>query len=205
MVTTDCSANGIVNKMANMEIVPLQINGKDVHTDILFDVNSPSTGEKIWRSCSASKSDAQAAVEAAQAAFESWSQTKPAFRRNVLLRAASIFENRADECRGYMMEETGSQRPFFDYLNLPLTAEMMRDCAGRISSVTNGFLPTAAQEGVSAIVYREPYGVVLGIAPWCVSCVPPKVNFRSSGRHLLKQECSLYPWNAVRALCNSSR
>ena len=64
-----------------------------------------------------------------------------------------------------MMDETGSQRLFFDHVNLPLTAEMIRDCAGRISSVTKGFVPRT-EDGVGAIVYKEPYGVVLGIAPW---------------------------------------
>jgi acyl-CoA reductase-like NAD-dependent aldehyde dehydrogenase len=168
MVTTNGSANGIDKEASSLYTIPLQIGGKDVYTSTLFDVTNPSRGKTIWRSCSASKSDAQAAVEAAQAAFESWSQTNPAFRRDILLRAASVFEQRADECRQYMTEEISSQRAFFDHLNLPLTAEMMRDCAGRIASVTNGLVPRCAQEGTSAIVYKEPYGVVLGIAPWYV-------------------------------------
>ena len=161
MVAAEGYQNG-----ADGTVVPLQIGGKNVYTDTLFEVTSPSTGEVIWRSCSASKADVQAAVGAAQTAFESWSQTNPAFRRDILLKAAATFETRADECRKYMMEEIGCQRPFFDHLNLPLTVEMMRDCAGRIASATNGVVPRCMQEGTSAIVYKEPYGVVLGIAPW---------------------------------------
>lgn len=41
----------------------------------------------------------------------------------------------------------------------------LRLFAGRISSI-EGTVPTVAQEGQSAVVVKEPYGVILGIAPW---------------------------------------
>lgn len=162
--------NGIAddrpNGKADIEIVPLQIAGKDVLTNVLFDVENPGTGKNIWKCCSASIAEAELAVEAAHAAFQSWSKTKPAFRRDIFLKAAAIFENRADECRRYMVEETGAQPSFFDNLNLPLTVEMMRDCAGRIASVTAGSVPMAASAGTNAMSLKVPFGVVLGISPW---------------------------------------
>lgn len=65
-----------------------------------------------------------------------------------------------------MVEETGARNEFFDFLNLPLTVELMRDCAGRIAGAIKGELPIAGEEGMNAMVLKVPYGVVLGIAPW---------------------------------------
>jgi hypothetical protein len=60
-----------------MLTVPLQINGKDVHTSKLIDVTNPSTSKVIHQASGASVSDALQAVEAAEAAFESWADLPP--------------------------------------------------------------------------------------------------------------------------------
>jgi acyl-CoA reductase-like NAD-dependent aldehyde dehydrogenase len=145
--------------------VPILINGKEVTTPTTFPVTSPSSHKEIWQASSASLDNVSEAISAAQAAFPAWSKTKPAARRNILLKAADIFESRAEEFGGYMMEETGAEVGFSKGFNVPLTAEMMRDVAGRISTVM-GCIPTCAEEGTGALVVKEPYGVILGIAPW---------------------------------------
>jgi acyl-CoA reductase-like NAD-dependent aldehyde dehydrogenase len=146
-------------------VVPLLINGKEVTTNTIFPVISPSSHKQIWSGSSASVDDANAAADAAQAAFKSWSKTKPAFRRDILLKASEIFAARGEECGSYMMQETGAEQAFSGGFNVPLTAEMFKDVAGRISSIA-GVLPTCSQEGTSALVIKEPWGVILGIAPW---------------------------------------
>jgi acyl-CoA reductase-like NAD-dependent aldehyde dehydrogenase len=40
-----------------------------------------------------------------------------------------------------------------------------KDAAGLIQTI-QGSVPTVAEEGANAVIYKEPYGVVLGIAPW---------------------------------------
>ncbi|EON67329.1 hypothetical protein W97_06582 [Coniosporium apollinis CBS 100218] len=145
--------------------VPLLINGKEVTTDTTFAVTSPASDKPLWQSASSSKFDALSAVSAAAAAFSAWSKTKPAFRRDIFLRAADILDKRAAECAEYMDQETGSVDAFSKGFNIPVAAEMVRDIAGRISGVM-GAIPTCAVEGTSALVLKEPYGVVLGIAPW---------------------------------------
>ncbi|OCL07377.1 aldehyde dehydrogenase [Glonium stellatum] len=157
------STNG--SNSAASYTVPLLINGKEVTTSTTFPVVSPSSHETIWHSSSASVDDANAAVAAASAAFPAWSKTKPSVRRNILLKAAEILESRADECAGYMMQETGAEAMFAGGFNIPLTVEMLRDVAGRISGIM-GSIPVCASEGTSALVLKEPFGVVLGIAPW---------------------------------------
>lgn len=144
--------------------VPLIINGKRVITDTAFDVHDPSTGEVLWKSSTASIHNSVAAIEAAQAAFPGWSKTKPGYRRDLFLRAASIVEQRSKDLGRFMKEETGAEDRFIE-LNTSSCVEMLKDLAGRISSIV-GSVPVLAQDGSHGIVYMEPYGVVLGIAPW---------------------------------------
>ena len=145
--------------------VPLQINGKEVKTEHTFDVVNPATGKVIWESSSASKKDAISAIEAAKAAFPAWSKTKPTKRRDILSKAAAILASRAEELGGYQTDETGAVNAYATGFNVPNAVEMLRDVAGRIVTAT-AYMPVVAEEGKSALVLKEPYGVVLGIAPW---------------------------------------
>ena len=145
--------------------VPIQMNGREVQTENTFDVVNPATGKVIWESSSASKKDASNAIEAAKAAFPAWSKTKPSKRRDILLKAADILASRTDELGEYMIQETGSTEGFSKGFNVPCSVEMLRDVAGRIATITS-YMPVVAEEGKSAMVLKEPYGVVLGIAPW---------------------------------------
>lgn len=144
--------------------VPLWINGKEVTTSTTFDVHSPTTGEKLWTSSSASTAEANLAVEAAQKAFKSWRTTKPAEIQTIFLRAAEIMDSRREELANYMQQETGALRPFVDF-NLMTTIDNFRDVAGRAANI-QGVIPPTKAPGQGAFIYKEPYGVVLGIAPW---------------------------------------
>ncbi|KAI9726655.1 MAG: hypothetical protein M1834_008968 [Cirrosporium novae-zelandiae] len=146
--------------------IPLQINGEEVKTATSFPIVSPATKKKIWYSSSASVDDAIRATEAAQAAFPSWSRTKAAYRRDILLKAASLIESRKEELIDYMRQETGAEDFFARNFNIPLSQEIVRDVAGRIAVAIAGSVPESAHNDTNAIVYKEPYGVILAIAPW---------------------------------------
>lgn len=64
-----------------------------------------------------------------------------------------------------MKLETGAASPFADGFNVPKCADMLRDVAGRLTSI-QGTIPSCEQEGTSALIVKEPFGVVLAIAPW---------------------------------------
>lgn len=81
------------------------------------------------------------------------------------MKAADIVDARASELAEYMKVETGAASPFAEGFNVPKCADMLRDVAGRLSSIM-GHIPTCEEEGTSAMVIREPFGVVLAIAPW---------------------------------------
>ena len=183
-MTAQNETNGIVNGAANGTadpiidsstgkpfegtadlIIPLQINGILEETESTFDVINPSTGEAVWKASSASKQDLDRAVGSAQAAFPTWARTKPTIRRDIFNRAADIFESRGEEYAGFQMTETGAGEAFSKGLNIPLSVGILRDIAGRIATIC-GSVPVCDKEGQSAIVHKEPFGVVLALAPW---------------------------------------
>ncbi|KAJ6530322.1 salicylaldehyde dehydrogenase [Mycena capillaripes] len=147
-----------------MYTIPLLINGKERTSDSTFPVDSPVSHTTIWSCSTATTADADAALAAASAAFPVWSKTKPAVRRTILLKAADLLEERAEELSLHMQQETGAPPPFAGF-NIVTAAELIRDTAGRISAIS-GSVPVCQEEGTSALVLKEPYGVVLAIAPW---------------------------------------
>ena len=167
-MTTDGATNGHpshVSKDASDHVVPLLINGEEVTTETTFDVTSPVTNKVIWKGSSVSKQNAIRAVEAAQAAFPAWSKTKPSFRRDIFIKASDILARRAEEAAEYMEIETGSAKSYSAGTNVPVAIEMLRDVGGRIVTST-GYIPISGRESRSAMIVKEPYGVIFGIAPW---------------------------------------
>ncbi len=165
-MATNGHTNGThASKDSSTHIVPLLINGKEIINETTFDVVSPVTNKLIWKGSSVSKQQAIEAVEAAQAAFPAWSKTKPSFRRDILIKASDILKSRGEEICHYMDIETGSEAGMSTHFNLPSSIEQLRDVGGRIITVT-GSIPICRDDGRSALMYKEPYGVIFGIAPW---------------------------------------
>ncbi|OQE13316.1 hypothetical protein PENFLA_c050G05588 [Penicillium flavigenum] len=145
--------------------VPLIINGQEETTPNTFPVTSPYTNSTIWTASAATPQDAIRAVEAADAAFPSWSQTKPTVRRDILLKAADILEARLDTNAEYMRQEMGADVGASAGFVVPLGVRMLREVASRITSIC-GSVPVVETEGQSAIIFKEAMGVILGIVPW---------------------------------------
>lgn len=144
--------------------IPLWLNGKEHVTASTYDVISPVTNKVLYKSSAATVDDAEKAVQAAAAALPAWSATKPSVRRDILLRAADEIAKRKDELFKLVNEETGALDSMFGF-DFNLAIEACKATAGLISAV-RGQIPTVSDEGKSAIIVREPYGVILAIAPW---------------------------------------
>jgi acyl-CoA reductase-like NAD-dependent aldehyde dehydrogenase len=144
--------------------VPFIINGKEVLAEKSFDVISPSTGKVVHRCSSASDADVDAAVDAAAQALKSWRGATPQARRAIFLKSAEIMVKRRDELAQYMMDEMGCARVWSDF-NMKTAIELITDVAGRISAV-EGAIPVTEDPNVHAMVVKEPFGVILAIAPW---------------------------------------
>ncbi|MBE3110408.1 MAG: aldehyde dehydrogenase family protein, partial [Acidobacteria bacterium] len=150
--------------------VPFFLNGKEYHTEERFDIKSPVTGDVLHSCSTASSKDVTAAVESAAEAFKTWRTMTPSRRRDIFLKAAEIMESRQEELAQNMIAETGATAMWAGF-NLHIAIDVIKDVAGRISSI-EGTIPSTANEGTGAMIMKEPYGVVLAIAPWYVeSCV----------------------------------
>lgn len=144
--------------------VPLWIDGREVLTQETFDVVSPVDGKVSWKASSAKESDVIAAVEAAVTAFKLWSETKPAARRDIFLRAHALLGDRRDLAKKYSYVETASPDPQFSF-EYKAAMELCLQLAN-LPAAVHGTVPETEEAGSRAMVIREPYGVVLGIAPW---------------------------------------
>ncbi|KAK0391967.1 hypothetical protein NLU13_1465 [Sarocladium strictum] len=144
--------------------VPFIINGEEISCDRTFDVTSPVTSKVSHRCCSAGVSEAEKAVQAAADALPTWRQTPPLERRNIFLKAADIMERRREELVGYMLQETTDVEQWANF-NINVSIDLIRDVAGRCGTI-EGAIPQTMDTSLTGLVVKEPFGVVLSIAPW---------------------------------------
>lgn len=129
-----------------------------------FERFDPFTGKLATRAAAASVADANAAVEAAAAAFPAWSRVGPGDRRALLVKAADVMTSKAGEFTKLMTEETGATAPWAAF-NVMLAANMLREAAAMTTQISGEVIPSD-KPGTFAMAIRQPAGVCLGIAPW---------------------------------------
>ena len=134
--------------------IPLWLDGKQVTTSATFNITSPLNLQTLYKSSAASETDALAAVAAAAAAQPAWSRTKPAFRRDIFLKAADEVIKRKDELWKYCSTETASTEPYFAF-DFDDCLQSVKAVAGLIGSAMEGNVPIVAEEGRSAMVVQE--------------------------------------------------
>jgi acyl-CoA reductase-like NAD-dependent aldehyde dehydrogenase len=144
--------------------VPLWINGEQVTTPDKFDVTAPDSGDVLWSSSTAGVEHANKAVEAAQAALPAWRRTKPHEIQRIFLRAAEMVESEADELVALWRQETGALEDVACW-TIGNGISSIRDLAGRAINI-HGSVLQVQDEGRAGLLIKQPYGVVVGIAPW---------------------------------------
>ena len=87
--------------------------------------------------------------------------------------AADILEKRTDELVEYMKLETAATDYTARYNVTSAVAQLRQVASDTVAEA--GFVPVSAEEGRSAMVIKEPYGVVMSIAAWYVSCGTARV------------------------------
>ncbi|MGQ9370609.1 gamma-aminobutyraldehyde dehydrogenase [Azospirillum sp. ST 5-10] len=126
---------------------------------------NPATGETIVTVAEASHEQVDAAVAAADAAFEGWSRTTPQERSLLLLKLADRIEADAETIA--RLESRNCGKPFARVLadEIPAIADCFRFFAGAARCLSG----SAAKEylpGFTSMIRRDPVGVVGSIAPW---------------------------------------
>lgn len=125
---------------------------------------NPYTGEVYATVAAGGPDDVRRAVAAADAAFPSWSQTAPAERRAIFLKAADILDSRGEDAADVMAQEAGGSRPWALF-NVQLASGMLREAAAAVTA-PQGEVLTPQHDGELSLAVREPVGVVAAFAPW---------------------------------------
>ncbi len=138
---------------------------RDAGTGDTFDVLDPSTNETLETVTLAGHDDVDAAVAAAGVAFQEWSRATPVERSTVLLRAAALLDERAEELAQLESRQAGKPIRLAREFDVPGTVDntaFFGAAARRLDGMASG---EYSGDHTSSI-RREPIGVVGSIAPW---------------------------------------
>lgn len=146
-------------------VVPCMINGKHViqPSHASFPVVSARTQEALHYGQTSTVEMAVKAVESSDATFKVYKKTLVDERRQLLLRAADIFEKRSDEAMHRQITETSCEEPWAR-INVVATVRAVREAAHAARAALTGNLPPSTS-GVPLLVQKEPVGPVLMIVP----------------------------------------
>jgi aldehyde dehydrogenase (NAD+) len=128
--------------------------------DGAIEVVNPTTEEVVGRVPDGNADDADRAVRAARAAFDSWSQTPPEERARYCAAIGEKLEQRGDDLAALITTELG----------MPIGLSRMIQAG--LPQVTFSSMPelvdeiTWEEEVGNSLIVREPAGVVAAITPW---------------------------------------
>jgi len=144
----------------------LLINGKLVAgKGAAEQVLDPATGKVLVTVNEASPAQVNAAVAAAQAAFNGWAATVPKDRAALLLRLADRIE--AEGADFAALESRNCGKPLTAVLGdeIPGVADVFRFFAGAARTM-HGAVAGEYLAGFTSMIRRDPVGVIASIAPW---------------------------------------
>lgn len=143
--------------------IKLFINGQWVDAPDRGEVINPATEEVIGTFPIASSVQLSAALDAAESGFRIWSATAPARRAEIMLKAARLLRERAEEIAPSITLEHGKP---IEQARL----EVIRGCeffewdAAEGQRVYGKVIPS--KPGIRYVVVQQPIGPVAAFAPW---------------------------------------
>ncbi|KAK1967462.1 aldehyde dehydrogenase [Colletotrichum sublineola] len=154
-----------------------------------FQSIDPATAQPVCTVHTSSPAAVDAAVDAAKAAFPSWSATPPAERARVLLRAVALLRERNDELAAIETLDTGKAYSETRYVDVVTGADVLEYYANLVAS--GGLNGESFRLRPSAWVYttKEPLGVCAGIGAWNY---PIQIALWKSAPCLAAGNCMVY-------------
>ncbi len=147
-----------------MEHVGLLINGTWVEGREKLSVLNPADEEVIGTASMATQAEVDAAVEAAERAFQTWSRTPPAHRAALLRRAAQLVRERLDALARLLTLEQG--KPLKDARGeVQASADALEYYAEEARRIFGRIIPTDVPNRRSLVIH-QPVGPVAAIGPW---------------------------------------
>jgi aldehyde dehydrogenase len=129
-----------------------------------FDNSSPIDGKVFTQAARSGKEDIELALDAAHAAFPTWSKTSPTYRSNLLLKIAQVIEDNLEYLAIVETIDNGKAIRETRAADLPLVVDHFRYFAG-VLRAEEGTISEHDEHTVS-INLHEPLGVVGQIIPW---------------------------------------
>jgi aldehyde dehydrogenase (NAD+) len=131
-----------------------------------FPTINPATGETLAQIAEGGERDADAAVRAARAAFESgpWAEMSAADRGKILWKIGDLIDKYNEELG--TLETLDNGKPIFEsrQVDMPMVAEVFRYYAGWATKIHGETVPVRGP--FLNYTLREPLGVVAAIVPW---------------------------------------
>src|SRR6266511_1323308 len=126
---------------------------------------NPSTGEVFAEAPLSGEPDVDAAMQAAQQAFDGWRDATPSTRSRALLQIADALEARAEEFIAAESENTGKPLALTRSEEIPPMVDQIRFFAGA-ARILEGRSAGEYMTDHTSMVRREPIGVCAQVAPW---------------------------------------
>src|SRR2546425_8496630 len=147
--------------MAKMFIAGESVGSNSGQT---YNVINPATGEIVDSAPKGTESDAGAAIDAAHAAFQSWSETSAESRAQLILKGIEAVKKELNELAVLLTKEQGkpvgdSQREIEHFLH------GMNFYAGLASKIRGSYVPLPDNK-MYGMVLKQPVGVTGAIVPW---------------------------------------
>ena len=128
-------------------------------------VLNPKTEETLLELPEASPDQIDAAVNAAETAFKTWSRTTPMERSYLLLKLADRIEQEAESFATLEAMNCGKPRHAVLRDEIPGIVDCFRFFAGAVRT-QHGMVAGEYMAGHTSMIRRDPVGVVASIAPW---------------------------------------
>ncbi|QUQ66096.1 NAD-dependent succinate-semialdehyde dehydrogenase [Kutzneria sp. CA-103260] len=163
----------------------------------MYTVTNPATGELVEQIPNATDDEVRAAIARVHGAFADWRRRPATERAKIVLRAAELFAERADELAAIMTLEMGKR---------------INEGRGEVGVVVDIFTyygqhgpdliadqPLAIRGG-EAVIQKTPLGALLGVMPWNFPCyqvarfVAPNLVL---GNTILLKHASICPRSAL--------
>ncbi|EPQ30313.1 uncharacterized protein PFL1_02428 [Pseudozyma flocculosa PF-1] len=113
-----------------------------------------------------SPDEAVKVVDSAHAAFAKWKATPVGARRDILNKAAQLLSERIPQYVALTVQETCIPKGMAGFELAVLAIAHLKEAAALMSTALQATVLPDAGDGSRKYIFREPYGVVLGITPW---------------------------------------
>lgn len=151
-----------------MSAIPLWIDGEATASqpEKKFDVFGASRNKKVGEAQSADVAAANRAAESSLAAFHTWKDTPATERRDLLLRGAAVMSEYEERLVAAQVEETSCAKDWAHF-NIATAISSIKETASLLTSI-NGEIPQHNEAGRLVLVFKEPIGPLLAIAPYVI-------------------------------------